>query len=101
MPHAAHSCRRGHPDVSSTQSAPVHPFLVDPVRLVRRATATKINASTRGIAIPSLIAGAIYVVVALATGAPTVVAIVVGIVIAAAAAVVGLIFRAVYKRRGS
>jgi hypothetical protein len=51
--------------------------------------------------IPSLIAGLIYVVVALVTGAPAVVAIAVGIVIAAAAAAVGLVFREINKRRGA
>jgi hypothetical protein len=41
------------------------------------------------------------VIVALATGAPAVVAVAVGIVVAAAAAVVGLVFREINKRRGA
>ena len=67
----------------------------------KEAIATKVSASRSGVVIPSLIAGVIYVVVALATGAPAVVAIAVGIVVAAAAAAVGLVFREINRRRGA
>lgn len=61
----------------------------------------KVNAARSGVVIPSLIAGVIYVVADLVTGARAVVAIAVGIVVVAAAAVVGLIFREINKRRGA
>jgi hypothetical protein len=51
------------------------------------------------VVIPGLAAGVIYFVIAFATGASAVAAIIGGIVVAAIAATIGLIFRAVYKRR--
>ena len=52
-----------------------------------------------GVAIPGLIAGVIYFVIALATGASAVVSIIGGIVVATIAVTVGLIIRAMYERR--
>jgi hypothetical protein len=63
------------------------------------ATALKINASMAGVVIPGLIAGMIYFVIAFATGASSVASITGGIVVAAIAVTIGLIFRAAYGRR--
>jgi hypothetical protein len=59
----------------------------------------KINASMTGIVMPALAAGVIYFVIAVATGASAVASIIGGIVVAAVALAIGLIVRAVYKRR--
>jgi uncharacterized membrane protein (DUF485 family) len=65
------------------------------------AIAMKINASMAGVAIPGLVAGVIYLVIAFATGASAVAAIVGGIVVGAIAVTIGFVFRAVYKRRAA
>jgi len=65
------------------------------------ADAMKINASMTGVVIPGLVAGVIYVVIAVATGASAVASIIGGMVVAAVAVAVGFIFRAVYKRRAA
>jgi hypothetical protein len=61
----------------------------------------RVNASVTGVVIPGLVAGVIYFVIAIATGASAVASIVGGIVVAAIAAGIGFIFRAVYKRRAA
>jgi phosphate/sulfate permease len=59
----------------------------------------KIAGSMSGVMIPSLLAGVIYLIIAVATGAPTVASITGGIVVAALAVAIGLIVRTVYERR--
>jgi uncharacterized membrane protein (DUF485 family) len=61
----------------------------------------KINASMTSVVVPCLVAGVIYFVIAFATGASAVAAITGGIVVAAIAVAIGVIFRAVYKRRAA
>ena len=61
----------------------------------------KVSASITSIVIPGLIAGVIYFVIALATGASAVALIIGGIVVAAIAVAIGFIFRSVYKRRAA
>ena len=61
----------------------------------------KINASMTGVVVPGLVAGAIYFVIALTTGASAVAAIIGGIVVAAIAVAIGVLFRAVYIRRAA
>ncbi len=61
----------------------------------------KINASMTTVVIPGLVAGVIYFVIAIATGASAVASIIGGIGVAAIAVAIGLIFRAVYKRRAA
>ncbi len=61
----------------------------------------KINTSMTSVVIPGLGAGVIYFVIAFATGASAVASIIGGIVVAAIAAAIGFIFRAVYKRRAA
>jgi hypothetical protein len=61
----------------------------------------KINASMTSVVIPGLAAGVIYFVIALATGASAVASIIGGIVVAAIAVAIGVIFRAAYKRRAA
>lgn len=51
--------------------------------------------------IPGLAAGVIYLVIAFATGASAAAAIIGGIVVAVVAVAIGLIFRAVYRRRAA
>jgi len=63
------------------------------------AIVLKIAGSMGGVVIPGLVAGAIYLVIALATGASTFASIVGGIVVAAIAVTIGLIIRAIYERR--
>lgn len=58
----------------------------------------RVNTSYASSVIPGLIAGVIYFVIALATGASAVASIVGGIVIAAIAIATGLVFRATFKR---
>jgi hypothetical protein len=62
-------------------------------------TVLKIAGSMSGVMAPSLLAGVIYLVIALATGAPTVASIVGGTLVAAVAVSIGLIVRKVYERR--
>ena len=59
----------------------------------------RVASSMSGAVAPGLVAGLIYLVIALATGAPTVASITGGIVVAAVAVTIGLIIRAVYERR--
>jgi predicted lipid-binding transport protein (Tim44 family) len=61
----------------------------------------KINASMTGVVIPGLVAGVIYFVIALATGASAAASIIGGVLVAAIAVAIGFIFRAVYKRRAA
>jgi hypothetical protein len=61
--------------------------------------ALRLKTSLTGVAIPGLIAGAIYVVIALATRASTAASIIGGIVVAVIAIAIGFIFRSVFKRR--
>ncbi|MDX6393659.1 MAG: hypothetical protein QOJ73_4722 [Streptosporangiaceae bacterium] len=61
----------------------------------------KLNASMTTVAIPGLIAGVIYIIIAIATGASAAASIIGGIVVAAIAIAIGFIFRAVYKRRAA
>jgi hypothetical protein len=63
------------------------------------AIVLKVASSMGGVVIPGLVAGVIYLVIALTTGASTVASITGGIVVAAVAVTVGLIIRAVYERR--
>jgi predicted lipid-binding transport protein (Tim44 family) len=65
------------------------------------AIARKINGSMAGVVIPGLVAGVIYCIIALATGASAVASIIGGIVVAAIAVTIGLIFRAVWARRAA
>jgi hypothetical protein len=51
--------------------------------------------------IPGLLAGVIFVVIALVTGASAGPAIVGGLVVAAIAIAIGLLFRAIFKRRAT
>jgi hypothetical protein len=67
----------------------------------KEASSMKINVSITGVVIPSLIAGVIYLVIALATGASAAASIVGGIVVAVIALAIGSIFRAVFKRRAA
>lgn len=60
----------------------------------------QINTTLSGAVIPGLLAVVIYVVIAFVTGASAVAAIVGGLVVAAIAITIGLIFRTVFKRRG-
>jgi hypothetical protein len=62
-------------------------------------TVLKIAGSMNGVMAPSLLAGVIYLVIALATGAPTVASIIGGTLVAAIAIAIGLIVRTVYERR--
>ncbi len=59
----------------------------------------RINSAYANAVIPGLIAGVIYFIIAIATGASAVHSIVGGIVIAGVAIAIGLIFRAAFKRR--
>lgn len=61
----------------------------------------KINTSMTSVVLPSLAAGVIYFVIAFATGASAAAAIIGGVVVAAVAAVIGIIFRAVFARRSA
>jgi hypothetical protein len=63
------------------------------------AIVLKFAGSMGGVVIPGLVAGVIYLVIALATGAPTFASIVGGIVVAAMAVTIGLIIRAIYEHR--
>jgi uncharacterized membrane protein (DUF485 family) len=57
----------------------------------------KVNTSASGVLIPSLLAGALYFVIAFSTGASMAASVTGGILVAAVAALIGFIFRAVYK----
>lgn len=59
----------------------------------------KVAGSMGGVVTPGLVAGVIYLVIALATGASTVASIIGGIVVTALAVTIGLIIRGVYERR--
>jgi hypothetical protein len=59
----------------------------------------RINSSMSGIVLPGIIAGVIYFVIAIATGASVGPSVVGGVVIAIIALAIGFIFRAVYLRR--
>jgi hypothetical protein len=61
----------------------------------------KINLSATSVVIPGLIAGVIYFVIALATGASAAAAIPGGTLVAAIAVAIGLTFRAVYKHKAA
>lgn len=61
----------------------------------------RITTCVTGVVIPGLTAGVIYLAIALATGSSTVDSIVGGFVVAAIAVVIGLAFRAFYKRRAA
>jgi hypothetical protein len=63
------------------------------------STVLKVAGSMSGVMAPSLLAGVIYLVIALATGAPTVASIVGGTLVAAVVIASGLIVRTVYERR--
>jgi hypothetical protein len=64
-------------------------------------TALRINTSPASAVIPGLAAGVIYLIIALATGASAAAAIIGGIVVAIVAITIGLIFRAVFRRRAA
>jgi hypothetical protein len=57
------------------------------------------QASVTGVVIPGLVAGLLYFVIAIATGASAAGSIIGGIVVAAIAVTIGFIFRGIYKRR--
>jgi hypothetical protein len=59
----------------------------------------KVASSMSGAVIPGLVAGIIYLVIALATGAPPIASIVGGILVAVIAVTIGLVIRALYARR--
>jgi Na+/H+-translocating membrane pyrophosphatase len=59
------------------------------------------NTALTGVVIPGLLAGMIYFVIAVATGAPAVAAVIGGVVVAAIAIAIGLMFRTVFKRRAA
>jgi membrane protein YdbS with pleckstrin-like domain len=61
----------------------------------------RINTSMTSAVIPGLAAGVIYLVIAFATGASAAASIIGGIAVAVVAVVIGLIFRAVYRRRAA
>jgi hypothetical protein len=61
----------------------------------------RINTSLASAVIPGLAAGVIYLIIALATGASAAAAIIGGIVVAIVAIAIGLIFRAVFRRRAA
>lgn len=63
------------------------------------STVLKIAGSMSGVMASSFLAGVIYLVIALATGAPTVAAIIGGTVVTAIAASIALFVRTVYERR--
>jgi hypothetical protein len=63
------------------------------------STILKIAGSMSGVMAPSLLAGVIYLVITLATGAPMVASIIGGTLIAASAIAIGLIVRTLYERR--
>lgn len=63
------------------------------------AIALKVASSMGGVVIPGLVAGVIYFVIALATGASTVASITGGIAVAAVAVTIALIIGAVYEHR--
>lgn len=62
------------------------------------AIALKVGSSMGGAVVPGLVAGVIYFVIALTTGASTIASIAGGIVVSAVAITIGLIIRAVYER---
>jgi hypothetical protein len=70
-------------------------------RLGMGLRAMRINTMMTGAVIPGLIAGVIYFVIAFVTGASAAAAIIGGVVVAAIAIVIGLTFRAVFKRRAA
>jgi hypothetical protein len=59
----------------------------------------KIAGSMSGVMAPSLLAGVIYLVIALTTGAPAIASIVGGTLVAAIAVAISLIVHTVYERR--
>lgn len=61
----------------------------------------KINASMASVVIPGLVAGVIFFVIAVATGASAAASIIGGIVVTAVAVAIGFIIRAVDKRRAA
>ena len=63
------------------------------------AIVLRVGSSMGNVGIPGLIAGGIYFVIALATGASAVASVVDGTVTAAVAITIGLIIRAAYERR--
>ena len=63
------------------------------------AIVLKVAGSMGGVVIPGLVAGVIYLLIALATGASAVASIIGGVVVAVIAVTVGLIIRGVYERR--
>jgi hypothetical protein len=63
------------------------------------ALVVKVGSSMGGVVIPGLMAGVIYIVIALATGASAVASITGGIVVAPVAVTIGLIIRTVNQRR--
>jgi hypothetical protein len=65
------------------------------------AIAMKIAYSKSGAVIPSLFAGLIYFVIAIATGASAAASIIGGIAVAVVAGAIGLIFRSAYKHRAA
>ena len=64
-----------------------------------RSIALRINASMAGVVVPGLVAGVIYFAIAFASGATTGASVIGGIVVAAAAVIIGSLFRVAYKRR--
>jgi hypothetical protein len=60
----------------------------------------RVNMSLSGIALPGIIAGTIYFVIALATGTSVAASLIGGLLVAVIAMVIGYLFRAVYTRRG-
>jgi hypothetical protein len=65
-----------------------------------RSIALRINVMG-GVAIPGVVAGAIYFVIALTTGASAVVSITYGILLGAIVATIGLVIRSVYERKAA
>ncbi len=63
------------------------------------AIVLRVVSSMGNVAVPGLLAGVIYFVIALATGASALASIVGGILVAVVAVTIGLLIRAAYERR--
>ena len=63
------------------------------------AIVLKVASSMGNVAMPGLVAGVIYFVITLATGASALGSIVGGVVVAAVAVTIGLLIRTAYERR--
>jgi hypothetical protein len=65
------------------------------------AIALRLNGSAAGVVLPALVAGVIYVIIAVSTGAGSGASMVGGLVVAALAVTVGSVIRAVFKHRST